>query len=156
MFSLHKNYVLEQNGLINELQNKLVQQNIELAKLKVNLGNLNSLIPYFKKISQVLTNYYVDNNAAKTNVIADLILFILDYINTHNNKVITENDVKQIEQKIDEWEQEIIKLKNSTPKSVVDVTEKVSVDESSEKQLPDKTKKVVQKFSGLLLVETDN
>ena len=104
MFSLDKNFLREQQKLINELQNKIIDKNILVGSMNSQLETKNRLFPYFKKIAQNLAYHFPD-----VDVGVNLILSILNQCDMGEC-----NDlyVSDLEEKINQWESELMTIEN--------------------------------------------
>ncbi|MDH4128621.1 MAG: hypothetical protein OEV44_07715 [Spirochaetota bacterium] len=111
MFSIHKNYIKEQQKLINKLQEQIINQNIKFNKLQSKNEIQNKLIPFFKQIAQIYSFYCSDSNCAVGgNEGANLMLSILDYC-CYDDDEIDDLIISGVEEKIRQWEVSIIEKK---------------------------------------------
>lgn len=169
MFSLHKNYIQEQQKLIHHLQEQVVEKNIQLNKM---LGPLESnilFLPLFKQIAQLLAYYYPDQNVG-----ANLIISILDNCETSKCDGQT---LAKLENEIEQWEESLMSQQsNESQETKQPVTNESAKEEVTKSELkkeienkidespaPPKVvenrsrqKKIVQDFGGLVLIEEEN
>ena len=127
MFSLHKNYIKEQQKLINQLQEQIIKQNIKISELQTRNEIQNTLMPYFKQIAQIFSFYCSGESCAiGGNEGAELMLSVLDHCSFDENGV-DSLILSGIEEKIRQWEVSIIERKRTLMEQEVDVDNSDSV-----------------------------
>ena len=107
MFSLHKNYIREQIKLVQSLQQKLVDQNVQFNHLADKVVIFEKTVPLFKKIAQVMAYYFPDRNMG-----TELTLKLLDLCEADD---CNDRNIEELEDSIDQWEELLIRESLETP-----------------------------------------
>ncbi len=100
MFSLQKNYIKEQEKLINHLQDQIIEKNLHLTRSLLELNIKNKLLPYFKKIAQLFA-YYIPQDIKGVNI-------MIDILNQIDIGECSEDFINNIETEIKNWENTLI------------------------------------------------
>ncbi len=141
MFSLHKNYIKEQQKLIHQLQEQIITQNVRLKELAMCFEYKQQIIPFFKKIAQILAYYCTDNVTVRGcpngSTAANIMLYILDNL----EEEMTDDSVNEIETKIRNWEADIIEKSNAEH---YDLDKAVNNGPGKPPVIPQETKKSVE------------
>lgn len=174
MFSLQKNFIKEQQQLVNDIQDELIEAKIKNAKLEELMTTHEAFIVYFKKVAQILSHYSPEHSE-----MGNIILDIVDHcnlddcgdeymnnlesrINTWEQSLIEDKEKKEAQKKLDEEKQieeqkRLEEQKKIEEQKLKEEKEKKQAAENNADKKPANSEppKVVESFGGIVLVDEE-